>query len=367
MEQFKLILLANSPGEISHWVNYIAKECKKSFKQSDITLFITPCQFASGNETTIARKNKNINKVYSPKESMKIVFTSFVRKKIKLGAILFLGGDPFYARCLGFKYNLPVYGYTEHKNFPKKGFKYVFYKHDIGDLMGDHILNFKKTKNEIYEKLKLEKKSYLTFLSGSRPEHFEHLIPLYSETIKEIKKTLDITPILSISSFIKPHLKEKVLAKHDLSNFIIKEVDTRKLIKISEFIITIPGTNTAEIAYMGTPFMVIIPLNEPKTLQFDGLFGLIGNLPILGVLIKKIIIKVLLSKKRYFSLPNMMKNREIVPEIIGKLDPKILANEIINQFNKEKQNHTIEHNLKEFKVKDSVSKKIIDYIIDEEH
>ena len=40
---------------------------------------------------------------------------------------------------------------------------------------------------------------------------------------------------------------------------------------------------------MQKPMLVIIPLNHPETLQFDGFFGLIGNLPIPGILIKKLI------------------------------------------------------------------------------
>ena len=137
-------------------------------------------------------------------------------------------------------------------------------------------------------------------MSGSRPEHFIHLIPILIETVKHIKKSKpEFKALLSISPFINQSIISDVKSKHDLSDFIISHAPSIDLMAIATFIVTIPGTNTAEIAYLGKPMLLIVPLNRPELLQFDGLLGLLGNLPIIGKVIKKLIIYFITRKNDF--------------------------------------------------------------------
>ena len=55
-------------------------------------------------------------------------------------------------------------------------------------------------------------------------------------------------------------------------------------------LITIPGTNTAEAAYCGTAFTVMVPLNKPKVLTLKGTAHYISKIPLIGYIIRKIAI-----------------------------------------------------------------------------
>ena len=57
------------------------------------------------------------------------------------------------------------------------------------------------------------------------------------------------------------------------------------------------------------------------------------EIPYFGDLIKNLLIKYLKTRNRFYSLPNKILNKKIVPELIDVLTPKMISNKIINLFN----------------------------------
>jgi len=94
---------------------------------------------------------------------------------------------------------------------------------------------------------------------------------------------------------------------------------------ISDMVLTIPGTNTAEISTLGTPMIVVFPTNSPDNIPLEGLGDWICRLPGLGTFLKRTIIKWIALRTKYFALPNIKMDREIVPEFKGHVDPKEVA------------------------------------------
>ncbi len=335
--KFHLILQANSPGEISNWAIPFAKKFIEKLPQSEISLFITPCQYASGQEAETAIKTQLFSQVFSPNESIKKIFSlPFFQKKARKGAVLCLGGDPFYSKLLGFKYHFPVFVYTERKPYKSFLVKRVFSKYEYGDLMSERINQFQTGFNQerIREKYRLNKNRYALFFAGSRPQHFQALIPNYQEIVRKIKEIKpDFQAILQISPFITENFFEKINQNLKLEQeFIVLRGESVELMAISDLLITIPSTSTAEAGYMQLPMLVVVPTNRPDLIIFDGLFGLIGNAPILGILIKKLIIWFLKRKNPLLALPNIMAKKEIVPELKGDLKIKDVVDQIIKIY-----------------------------------
>lgn len=339
--------------------------CKTHYPDTEIQIFLTPCQYATGFEKEIAETLPLVKKVYSPKETIKHIFSWPIRKNNKAkGAVLFLGGDPLYSQALGIKHKLPVYGYHEREGSLGIFFKKSFSSKSIGNLMADKITEFPPKKNIILNKLKLEDKPYTLFFASSRPKQFEALFPLLCDTIQELKKQdSTLNPIINISPFISKKQVEKIKKKSNLNNIVCLQENSIEVMSIAKWLITIPGTNTAEAAYMKLPMIVLIPLNNPELLIFDGLGGLLSHIPLFGAVITQSIITVLKKKGRMYSQPNLMLNEPIIPEIIETIIPEKLAKTLLNYLQSEEEHQKIYNKLLTLPKPESVSLKICKEII----
>lgn len=93
------------------------------------------------------------------------------------------------------------------------------------------------------------------------------------------------------------------------------------LMAASDMALTVPGTNTAELAYLGVPMIVAVPLNFPEEIPLEGLAGLVGAIPGLGHLLKRNAIPRLLRRRPFTALPNLIAGEPVVPEVRGMLRP----------------------------------------------
>jgi len=311
------ILVSNGPGEVAGWVKPIAMALRKKTPDARIELFLVPCQFRSGDEKKMAESFGTLDRVYTPKE-----YFQFIRKPFKApephGVILGLGGDLKHTEILKSKFKYPTYLYSEslltHKNF-----NYVFNVKRDGNLMAD----FEKAPEVDLAELIEQKK--ISFFPGSRPKFIKTLIPFYKRTIKELKKMM---PEIQISWFLPSHLKNDLVQRFELKE---KEVLTQ--INKTSLMITIIGTNNVELAVNKIPMLVWLPYNWPSLIPLPGLFGLLSQIPIVGLIFKLLAIAVDSLFPKNLSWPNRQGISNLVPEIHGYLSPKKLAQIIIKELN----------------------------------
>ena len=64
--------------------------------------------------------------------------------------------------------------------------------------------------------------------------------------------------------------------------------------------------------------------------SWDGLLGILANLPGVGSLFAKIINWLVIKQGRLFAWPNIWAGQEIVPELVGKLDPERVADLVLD-------------------------------------
>ena len=109
-----IFIQSNSPGELSAWAAPIARTLKQQNPHCFITLYLVPCQYATGQEEAVARSIPNIDDVIPVKESLKTLLSfKKVPTQSKKGAVLYCGGDPFYIKRMAKKTTFPAYAYTE--------------------------------------------------------------------------------------------------------------------------------------------------------------------------------------------------------------------------------------------------------------
>ncbi|KAL2630067.1 hypothetical protein R1flu_014753 [Riccia fluitans] len=93
--------------------------------------------------------------------------------------------------------------------------------------------------------------------------------------------------------------------------------------------ITTIGTNTAELGYLGIPMLVVLPTHALEVFKggTGGLLGLLANVPgAVGNSVARNVNSALLSSSGYLAWPNRWVNREIVPELVGRIEPVDVAN-----------------------------------------
>jgi len=369
-----IFIMTNSPGEVMGWVKPAAEKLKEKQKETIITVVIPPCQYASGMEDRVAGEIPAVDSVVGPSQYLKYLFlgsrpSSF--RQAKKGVIVFLGGDPFHALLLSKRLKLPAVAYIQNLRW-KRYFKRFMVLNEtirerfiargakeekvvvVGDLAKDGI-RVKMSAKEAFNYWGLAPGSLvISFLPGSRLEEIRYMTPFFLEVAELIKKEfpssqflLILSPFISrkkLNSASEEELSKtfsgvgaklkkesgqwKLITKSGLKALVIEE-KRYEAINISHLIITIPGTNTLESTYLGTPMVVAIPLNKPEAIPLDGLAGLVGGLPIIDSLIKRKMVKHYSKRIKFTAIPNIRADREIVPEIRGIIEPTDVAKEVI--------------------------------------
>lgn len=370
---FDVIITSNSPGELYSLVRPAIKAIKTKIRNSRIILVITPCQYASGREIEVARTFPELYEIIFPQEFKKWAIQNKQPKGIKFsnkGVVLFMGGDLLHAVVLSKKLKYPAYAYTMNKIAWNNMYSAFFVPDEkmadkarklkvpeekifvVGDLMVDAV--------SLDGQQKDKKNFTITLMPGSRPAHLRFLAPFFlkvADLIKEERPDIDL--VFGLSPYSNPLKLEEYLSSNKMKNedkkdgthgrlemtdgnkyivsakgakVLIIEKNPSEAIRAADLMITIPGTNTAEAAAMGCPMLVVVPFNKPEAYIFDGLAGMIGNLPLIGRHIKKATIKVLNKANKYIALPNRKADRMVVPELRGNLRAEDVANMAIEMI-----------------------------------
>jgi lipid-A-disaccharide synthase len=225
------------------------------------------------------------------------------------------------------------------QGFPEKQIKIV------GNLMADSV-KAKKTREQIYRQFGLDQNNKLiSFLPGSREFQIRYTLPFFSKIVGEIAL---LNKNCQFAFIISPYLKKELLIKHlkkigieavndrieyNGASILLISADQHDFIAASDLTITIPGTNTAEVAVLGTPMISVFPEASIQLIPLEGIYDLIGRIPFLGFIFKDIYVKMLFSKTRFFAIPNIKSGKEIVPEYKGKIQPKTVAEKAVFLLN----------------------------------
>ncbi|MFO7815442.1 MAG: hypothetical protein R6V14_06880 [Halanaerobiales bacterium] len=398
-----VILTTNSPGEVSAWVKPVVKKLNELNIDKNIYVFTPPCVFSSGNEERVISGIEGVTETYNSSEYLKyIIFNKRPRNFVSSnkGFVLSLGGDLMHAVFLGKKLDYPIYSYTE-KGYGFKNSIKKFYLSDnkiydklkasgiplsklkvAGNLMFDSInpsLSREKTKQLLNKR---EEEIIIELLPGSRPNEFKFMLPLFFNTIIQInKREKKYKYILSKSKFIEDKKIEKIINNKRIKGKV-KYLKDKKIFKInddievriydryphsimreSDFALTLPGTNNIELAALGTPMLIILPLNKPELIPLQGLIGLISEIPLLGKIIKRFIIPKKVQEREFISLVNYLAEKEIVPEMVGQINSNDLSEKVVSLVNNELD--SIKKELDKFGSEGGASEKIITDILED--
>jgi lipid-A-disaccharide synthase len=123
--------------------------------------------------------------------------------------------------------------------------------------------------------------------------------------------------------------------------------------------LTTVGANTAELGALAVPMIVLLPTQQLDAMRaWDGLPGLLANLPVVGTSMAKIINWMVLQRLGLLAWPNRWARSEVVPELVGLLQPQVVAEIALDFLNHPEKLQQIRSKLRSIRGEPGAAQKI---------
>jgi lipid-A-disaccharide synthase len=383
-----ILILSNGPGEITTWVFPVVKQLRYQLGNDSpkvrISLVLSPCPHAAGNELAIASLYPEIDRIQGAESFFPFLLWGKTADNWdwdRKGMVIFLGGDQFYTLVIAKRLGYSSLVYAE---WEARWYRYLDYfavmNEDVinklpppyqnkctivGDLMADvgeekeaNQTNFSSQNNgELIGLLPGSKAAKLTqgvpftlaiaqYIHQKRPET-KFIIPV-APTINidilaqyaQAKENPFMEKFNGMSAdlIIDNSGEEKkafLQTTQGLKVELISEFPCYKLLKKCQICLTTVGANTAQLGSLSVPMIVLIPSYQLDAMKsWDGLPGLLANLPLLGNYLAKLInwlvVQYTIKNKKLYAWPNIWAKKEIVPELIGELKVENIGDMVLN-------------------------------------
>ncbi|MBI3998912.1 MAG: hypothetical protein HY355_07750 [Armatimonadetes bacterium] len=347
-----LVIVGNGPGEVAGWAVPIATEARRwaaaHGRPIEVDLCLPPCQFASGQEQAAAAAAGVFDRILDPRETLRLGLGLGSWEPSAPAAVLHVGGDFWYSRRLARRWGARAYAFVEraHVSRTHKAFERIFVPTpDVAERLARHGVPAGKVvvtgdpRHDALRDYQLQAPSgngqgpapKVTFLAGSRDTVFRAFFPFWVETAAALRAGVpDARLMIAISPYVSPEVHRALVTQHrprlDAIGVQVEYGGWSSIIG-SDLVLTIPGTNTLELAIMRIPTIVVLPTNFTLQIPAEGLIEWITRVPRIGPALKLFLARRYLRRMPYVALPNMWARQRIMPELIGAVTPGQVAEE----------------------------------------
>nr|WP_242025839.1 lipid-A-disaccharide synthase [Leptolyngbya sp. FACHB-36] len=369
--------MSNGPGEVTTWVKPVVRSLRQRFGEDRtrvrISVVLSPCANASGQEAAIARRYPEVDRVQGAEHFFPFLLWGKTAEQWdwhRRGVVLFLGGDQFFPVIIGKRlgYRTVVYAEWEarwHRWIDRFGIMQSSIAAEVsqplahkftvvGDLMAE--AGSTDTDDPTHDSAFQRSNSTLIgLLPGSKPLKLLPGVPLclaIADCIYRANPTarfgLAVAPTLTLTelaTYANPNHNPSI-ARFGWGAAELVTTDGSPYLKLpsglqinlwTEFpaydrlaqcdlCLTTVGANTAELGSLAVPMLVLLPTQQMELMRaWDGLPGLLAKLPGVGGTIAKTLSKLALKRAGRLAWPNIWAQSEIVPELVGELQPAEVA------------------------------------------
>lgn len=409
-----IVILSNGPGELATWVRPVVKVLRHRWGDDRdrlrISLVLSPCPHASGREAAIARTYPEIDRVQDPQHFFPFLLwgkTADSWDWRDRGTVLFLGGDQFYPVVIGKRlgYRTLIYAEWEarwHRWIDRFAImrpeiatrassKYASKFTVIGDLMAETTASSAPCPLP-----PSPAPSFLIgLLPGSKTTKLAQGVPLLLAIAERIhaahpqaRFVIPVAPALSLSDlarFADPQWNAIVRDLGNVTAELVTVPDELPYLKTiggvpitlwttspaydllahCHFCLTTVGANTAELGSLGVPMIVLLPTQRLDALPLDGLLGLITQLPGVGKVLTRLVNWWALRQRGLLAWPNIWAGKEIVPELVGHLDPQQVADHALDWLSHPEKLQQIRTDLRKVRGETGAAVKLVQLVEEE--
>lgn len=392
-----------------------------------ISVVLSPCPNASGKEAALAQSYPQVDRVQSAEHFWQFLLSGKTKENWdwrNCGVVLFLGGDQLFPVLISKRLGYRTVVYAEwdtrwHRWIDRFGImkpnlinrvppKYAHKLTVVGDLMAEASpeagnwglgasVGEGKQQEKPQSKMSLESKIELIgLLPGSKAAKLTQGVPLVlaiAEYIHDyrpetrfvipVAPTLDIQTLADFANPEKNPMIDKVGGGEaelilDSSQPMLKtrnkgvcvELWTRSpaydLLSQCTLCLTTVGANTAELGALAIPMIVLLPTQQLDAMRaWDGIPGLLANLPLVGTSMAKAINWVVLRRIGLLAWPNIWANSEVVPELVGLLQPEFVAQFALDFLNHPEKLEQMREVLRSIRGKPGAASKLATLVCEE--
>ncbi|MFM2429011.1 MAG: hypothetical protein RLZZ511_224 [Cyanobacteriota bacterium] len=370
-EPIDILILSNGPGELVTWVKPVLRALRSRFGddrgQLRISLVLSPCPNASGNEVAIAQSYSEVDRVQGAADFFPFLLWGKTRAGWdwrSRGVVIFLGGDQLFPVIIGKRLGYKTLLYCEwearwpqwvdhfavmnpaimEKAKPQFREKITV----VGDLMTEVDPNLGGPTSAIGVES-------IALLPGSKPAKLMQGVPIMLAVADRLQALrpqteffIPVAPTLSLAELAQYAQREgnpgfdlvqgaaAHLVREGAVDYLVTTQQTRVrlypseadrvppygLLKQCALCLTTVGANTAELGALAVPMVVIVPTNQLDAMRsWDGILGILANLPGVGTVLAKLINRQMLKRVGLLAWPNIWAGEQIVPELVGLLYP----------------------------------------------
>lgn len=398
------VILSNGPGEVTSWVLPVVKALRAKFGDNRvmvrISVILSPCPHASGKEAVIARNFPEVDRVQSPEH----FYTFLWRGKTKdnwdwhsQGMVIFLGGDQFFSLVIASRlhYLSLVYAEWQARWLPwidrfalgqdsVQGKIPPRYRHKctvVGDLMAD--LGTIQSEHS-----SLPSEEIIGLLPGSKSAKLAQGVPLGLAIAEAIARKrpqtrfiLPVAPTLDVETLARfaqietnpviPKIKGVSGELESDQGYSLRTPEGVKIELVTRFpvfdllaqcrlCLTTVGANTAQLGSLAVPMVVLIPTQQLDAMRsWDGIPGILANLPGVGYYLARLINWVVIRQNRLFAWPNLWAKQEVVPELLGELTPEAIAIQVLDLLEHPEQLQTMRDRLLEIRPQPGAATRLV--------
>jgi lipid A disaccharide synthetase len=423
-----ILILSNGPGELATWVKPVLQELRSQLgenrEQVRISVVLSPDTNASGQEVAIARRYPECDRIQAAEHFYPFLLFGKTHANWDWhpqGILIFLGGDQFFPIIIGKRlgYRTVVYaewearwhrwinrfGIMQPKISDRASPKYAHKFTVVGDLMAEAATqpdpqpsSPQNTINRASTQPDPSAHPLIGLLPGSKPMKLTIGVPfmlaiadIIHQTHPHVRFGVPVAPTLdlaTLATYANPAqnpiidrfgwMPGELILPNDTEPLpLLKTASGARVTLWTEFpayerlaqcqlCLTTIGANTAELGALGVPMMVLVPTQQLDAMRaWDGISGLLVNLPIVGSAFATLINRFMMGRVGLLAWPNIWAQREIVPELIGELQPENIAAQAIAYLNTPEQLEQMRHDLQTVRGKPGAAKKLVEIAIAE--
>jgi len=358
----QIVVTVNGPGEVSSWLHPMALAIKQRMPSARICVATVPCVFSAGSELAVVKSLPYVDVSMSIDETMDLVWRN--KRPAGLargapGAVIHLGGDTIFSVLLSRRLRQPLLGYVERPPALSWFFDKVFYsgfeklpRAEMNvDVIGEMMVDAARLRCP--DRRPSRNGGFVVGLyPGSRDYLARYMLPFYAAVAELVAERVPgVEWKLAKSDFLSADFLRALPAMDDDGpidavalewreegdrRFLVTprglriEVATPGAVAArANVALTLPGTNTAELSALGIPMIVTVPTHQAERAPMPGLAGHLGRIPVLGKYIKRGFGHLILRRLKFMSHPNRRTNRMLVPEMIGPITARQVADELV--------------------------------------
>ena len=249
----RIALLTNGPGELQGWARPLAAELAR--RGHSVTLWILPCQYASGRERAIAG-SMSVDAVIGP-----LPFPATLREMSRRPAdvVVQLGGDLLFGRFLSRRHGVRFLCYAYG---PKSGMKWcdmvstafphmaekLRKRHPRVFLTGDLVRDAVGMRDaaERTDCGKRDAEMRIIVFPGSRKGIRDASLPFVKDVFRDVRKEF---PDVAVRTLLFPFAEREEYARWNDAGLEPTDAPSAEAMDWADLAVTQPGTNTLELMH----------------------------------------------------------------------------------------------------------------------